>query len=83
MFTPAQCTFQQQVLDAHNAHRTHHGVPALDIDDEINVSAQSYAEKLAEMKKMVHSGVKDLGENLYEISSLNTLKDVDGKYIWS
>ncbi len=79
MFTPAQCTFQQQVLDAHNAHRSHHGVPALELDDEISVSAQAYAEKLADMKKLVHSGVKHLGENLYEMSSVNPLKDVDGK----
>ncbi len=71
------------MLDAHNAHRTHHGVPALELDDEISVSAQAYAEKLADMKKLVHSGAKDLGENLYEMSSMNTLNDVDGKYIWS
>jgi uncharacterized protein YkwD len=83
MFTPAQRIFQQQVLDAHNAHRTNHCVPDLELDDEINVSAQAYAEKLADMKKLVHSGAKHVGENLYEMSSLDTLKDVDGRYILS
>ncbi len=83
MFTPAQRSFQQQMLDAHNTHRTNHGVPPLELDDELNQSAQAYAEKLADMNKLVHSGTKGLGENLYELCSSQTLKSVDGKYVCS
>jgi uncharacterized protein YkwD len=83
MSTSAQCLFQQQMLDAHNAHRADHGVPALELDDELNLSAQAYAEKLADMNQLVHSGTQGLGENLYEMCSSEMLTSVDGKCVRS
>jgi hypothetical protein len=71
------------MLDAHNTHRNNHGVPPLELDDDLNHSAQTYAEKLACMNTLVHSDTKGLGENLYECCSSDVLKSVDGKYVCS
>ena len=64
-FTAVQNQFQKQMLDAHNQYRTRHCVSSLRLDDSISRSAQNYAQHLADINQMVHSGTNGLGENLY------------------
>ncbi len=80
-FTTAQRNFQRQVLHAHNTYRLRHCVRSLRLDDRLSRSAQNYAQRLANMNTMVHSGIKGLGENLYTMSSSNKITNVDGEEI--
>jgi Cysteine-rich secretory protein family len=54
----------QEILDAHNNYRIAVGVPVLQWADGLAVDAQQYAEYLAELRQLVHSGNPDVGENL-------------------
>lgn len=78
-FTTVQRQYQQYALDAHNRHRARHCVPAMKLDDTISRSAQNYAQYLANINQMVHSGVRGLGENLYMEGSSNVIKSIDGE----
>ncbi len=77
-FTPAQRQFQQDTLDAHNSYRLLHCVPPLTLDDTISQSAQIYADHLAQINTMVHSGNQTYGENLYMTESSQAIKTVKG-----
>jgi uncharacterized protein YkwD len=55
-------TFNQQLLDAHNADRKTHCANPLQLDDSLIGSAQTYAETLAAADQMVHSHTPGLGE---------------------
>jgi uncharacterized protein YkwD len=54
-FTKTQHQFQDLMLKAHNQCRACHCVSPLQLDDDINQSAQDYAEYLAQIDQMVHS----------------------------
>jgi uncharacterized protein YkwD len=78
-FTTVQVQFQKQMLDAHNRYRTRNCVPSLRLDDSINRSAQNYAQYLADINRMVHSGTSGLGENLYMKWASDGIKTISGK----
>jgi len=54
--------FNQQVLDAHNKARQTHHAPPLQLSPELNEKAQKWADHLAKIDELKHSGP---GENLY------------------
>ncbi|CAF2092696.1 unnamed protein product [Rotaria magnacalcarata] len=74
-------TFRQEALASHNSYRAQHCAPALVLDDDINQSAQTYAEKLATIGKLVHSTNRvGLGENLYSVGSSAPLRNLNGTH---
>ena len=79
-FTAQQRKFQREMLQAHNAHRKRHCASPLRLDDRLSRSAQNYAQRLATIKTMVHSGTKGLGENLYFKSSSNQITEINGQW---
>lgn len=56
---------QKAALDAHNAARAAVNVPALEWDSGLASDASSYAQQIASMNSLTHSGVSGQGENLY------------------
>uniref|UniRef100_A0A5K3EMP2 SCP domain-containing protein n=1 Tax=Mesocestoides corti TaxID=53468 RepID=A0A5K3EMP2_MESCO len=56
--------FNDEGLKAHNYLRSLHGCPPLTFALDLAVSAQVYAEKLAGLGTIRHSGYSDVGENL-------------------
>lgn len=77
-FTKEQLKFQQQMLNAHNTYRGRHCVPPLELNNKLSVSAQNYAEYLAQVHRMEHSDNEDLGENIYKRRSTASLRDLTG-----
>lgn len=66
-----------EALEAHNRFRALHGVPPLVLKPEISQKAKIYAEYLAKNNLFEHSQDRDgLGENLYTMSSSESLKNV-------
>jgi hypothetical protein len=78
-FTTGQRKYQQYALEAHNRYRARHCVSPLQLDDSISRSAQNYAQHLANINRMVHSGTSDLGENLYMQGSSVVIKTINGE----
>ena len=78
-FTATQLQMQKQALDAHNLYRTRHCVPSLVLDDDLNRSAQDYAEQLAQTNRFDHSDADDYGENLYMRTSSRDINKFDGQ----
>lgn len=78
-FTPDQRLMQDQALKAHNLYRTRHCVPSLVLADELNRSAQKYAEQLAQSNRFDHSEADDYGENLFVRTSSADIKTLDGQ----
>jgi uncharacterized protein YkwD len=62
-------TFIQQALAAHNARRARHNAPPLTLNRELCEIAQRYADYLASIGDIPHSGAsyrgKVMGENLH------------------
>ncbi|CAH8431018.1 unnamed protein product [Schistosoma turkestanicum] len=56
--------FNQQALREHNRLRSLHGCGELQLDDELMISAQKWAENLADAEKLYHSNHNEYGENL-------------------
>lgn len=80
-FTNEQIQFQKELLQAHNTYRKRHCVPALQLDDGLSRSAQTYAETLARTNTFEHSGTKGVGENLWNQWSSQKLGTIKGKSI--
>jgi uncharacterized protein YkwD len=78
-FTAVQRKFQREMLNAHNSYRSRHCARSLRLDDKLSRSAQNYAQRLANMNTMVHSGIKGLGENLYTMTSSNKITNLTGE----
>ena len=78
-FTAVQRKFQREMLNAHNSYRSRHCARSLRLDDNLSRSAQNYAQRLANMNTMVHSGIKGLGENLYTMTSSNKITTLTGE----
>jgi uncharacterized protein YkwD len=57
--------FRAAALEQHNRYRAKHGVPPLVLSTQLNDAAQQYAEQLARTQRLVHSGNKHYGENLF------------------
>jgi glioma pathogenesis-related protein 2 len=55
-------TFRQEALDTHNQLRAKHGAPPMKLSNALNQKAQRWAQNLARLGKLQHSGP---GENLY------------------
>ena len=81
-FTADQVEVQNQVLKRHNEYRSKHCAPALALDDQLNLSAQKYAEKLAAENIFDHSEGADYGENLYMKSSSKDIKKFNGEFAY-
>ncbi|CAH8434634.1 unnamed protein product [Schistosoma haematobium] len=56
--------FNQQAIREHNRLRSLHGCGELQLDEELMISAQKWAENLADAEKLYHSNYNDYGENL-------------------
>lgn len=78
-FTTVQRQYQQYALEAHNRYRARHCVSPLQLDDNISRSAQNYAQYLASINRMVHSGTQGLGENLYMKWSSAVITSISGE----
>ena len=61
--------FRAAALKQHNLYRAKHDVPPLVFSTQINDVAQKYAEQLARVNRLVHSGNKHYGENLYAFTT--------------
>ncbi|MEU4317623.1 CAP family protein [Nocardia fluminea] len=61
----ASTNFAQEVLDAHNYFRAHHGAAPLELDSELNQQAQEWADHLAGAGLFGHRPNNRYGENLY------------------
>uniref|UniRef100_A0A1B6CI62 SCP domain-containing protein n=1 Tax=Clastoptera arizonana TaxID=38151 RepID=A0A1B6CI62_9HEMI len=57
-------SIRQEILDAHNYYRSLHGTQSLQLINDMNSEAQSWAEKLARNNMFMHSNT-EYGENLY------------------
>lgn len=60
-----QSSYIRDCLDAHNAVRARHGVPALNWSVDIAVSAQKWANHLAAIDQLQHDSSTPFGENLF------------------
>ncbi|XP_018647669.1 venom allergen-like (VAL) 6 protein [Schistosoma mansoni] len=56
--------FNDQAIREHNRLRSLHGCPELQLDEDLMISAQKWAENLAAAEKLYHSNYNDYGENL-------------------
>jgi hypothetical protein len=81
-FTTTQRKFQREMLNAHNNYRSRHCARPFRLDDNLSRSAQNYAQRLANINTMVHSGTKGLGENLYMMTSSSKITTITGKFLY-
>lgn len=69
--------FRTEALRAHNEYRAKHGIGELQISNDLNQYAQMWAQRMAEMDRLVHSPMEwrleqnegeSLGENVVLVS---------------
>lgn len=72
---------QQKILQIHNKYRQSVKVPAISWSNKLAQSSQRYANQLAQRGCiMEHSGIKNIGENIYWASAeTRTVTSSDGK----
>lgn len=72
--------FRQEMLNTHNYLRQLHGVPPLMLDDQLNESAQTHAEDLAQEDSRPMPGHRKVrtGENVYSTTAINPIQRPDG-----
>ncbi len=61
--------FLNSMVAGINQHRVEHGVPPVELDQELVNYAKSRAEHIADKGALVHDGTGGYGENLYKSSS--------------
>jgi glioma pathogenesis-related protein 2 len=61
--------FLTSMVDSINQHRAKHGVPPVELDQELVTYAKSRAEHVADKADLVHDGTGAYGENLFSSSS--------------
>jgi uncharacterized protein YkwD len=61
--------FLTGMVDSINQFRAKHGVPPVELDQELVTYAKSRAEHIADKGALVHDGTGGYGENLYSSSS--------------
>jgi uncharacterized protein YkwD len=66
---------RQNGLVSHNRYRAKHHAQNLQLDDDLNTIAQTYAEHLASTGNLIHSSGNRLGENLYQTCSSDGVPD--------
>ncbi|CAF2466694.1 unnamed protein product [Rotaria sp. Silwood2] len=76
-FTQAQIKFQDETLQHHNKLRTRNCVSPLQLDNNLSLTAQNYAEYLASRNLFQHSN-NGYGENLYMMSGSAPLGSLHG-----
>lgn len=59
-------SFKQEFLEAHNAYRKKHRAPPMTFSNELNNSAQKWADNLMATDRLSHSNTKD-GENVFSM----------------
>ncbi|KAM3867763.1 Golgi-associated plant pathogenesis-related protein 1-like [Diretmus argenteus] len=69
----ADQSFKQEFLDTHNDRRAKHSVPPMTLSDDLNASAQKWADYLLSIKTLKHSST-DNGENVYYASGSAPMK---------
>lgn len=57
-------SFKREFLETHNAYRKKHGAPPMTLSNDLNSSAQSWADNLMAKDRLAHSTTKD-GENVF------------------
>nr|ACO15637.1 Golgi-associated plant pathogenesis-related protein 1 [Caligus clemensi] len=57
--------FEREALETHNKYRKIHGVPLLELSDELNKYAKDWADYLAESDSFNHRPDGPYGENLF------------------
>ncbi len=72
---------QQEILQSHNKYRQSVKVPAISWSNKLAQSSQRYSSQLAQRGcVMQHSGIKNIGENIYWASvETRSLTTSDGK----
>jgi glioma pathogenesis-related protein 2 len=61
--------FLNSMVASINQHRAKHGVPPVELDQELVTYAKARAEHIADKGALVHDGTGGHGENLYSSSS--------------
>ncbi|XP_034548136.1 Golgi-associated plant pathogenesis-related protein 1-like isoform X2 [Notolabrus celidotus] len=61
-------SFLQEFLETHNAYREKHNAPLMQYNDEMNATAQEWADHLLAAGVFEHSSTND-GENIYNMFS--------------
>lgn len=61
-------SFKQEFLETHNIYRRKHRASSMTLSDELNKSAQKWADHLLSLGKLQHSDTRD-GENIFSMSS--------------
>lgn len=77
--------FEIELLEGHNKCRAKHGVKPLQLDKKLSEYSQKWAEKLARLDILEHSGSHQYGENLYCAWNSDpawTLKGEEAVYSW-
>ncbi|XP_027204113.2 Golgi-associated plant pathogenesis-related protein 1-like [Dermatophagoides pteronyssinus] len=63
--------FEKDALNRHNYYRARHGVPNLELSNQLCQHAQEWANKLAESSSMKHRSENKYGENIFMKSGTN------------
>ncbi|CAF1492947.1 unnamed protein product [Rotaria magnacalcarata] len=83
-FTEDFRKFQNDSLVVHNTLRAHHCVPPLELDEEINIKSQIYANHLASTDSpLIHSTNRGsrFGENLYSLTRKSPIANISAEKI--
>ncbi|XP_065157212.1 uncharacterized protein [Atheta coriaria] len=70
--------FNRDCLNQHNMYRAKHGVPALQLDDQLCRYSQEWAEELARRGVMQHRSQNTYGENIFSAWSSDPNYTVEG-----
>jgi uncharacterized protein YkwD len=68
------------MLQAHNIYRARHCVPSLQLNDKLSLSAQYFAQQLANTNGIGQGNSVGTGRNIFMKSSSAGLSYINGKY---
>ncbi|XP_028269059.1 Golgi-associated plant pathogenesis-related protein 1-like [Parambassis ranga] len=68
----ASQSFKTEFLNTHNSYRAKHSAPPLKYNEELNKTAQKWADQLLARNSLGHSDTKD-GENVFYMSSSSSV----------
>ncbi|XP_017772831.1 PREDICTED: uncharacterized protein LOC108559950 isoform X2 [Nicrophorus vespilloides] len=68
----ALSAFRQECLEAHNKYRAKHGVPPLQLDNELSRYSDEWAKICADRSTLEHRKNNQYGENIYSLHTQDT-----------